>query len=78
MIFKPSKLIPFTGSVVKKENAMLINLSLNKTVEVAICKEYLGHIFKVLYRNPSPNNNKTCQALWLLSEVITTWISFSA
>lgn len=44
MIFKPGKSITCTGSVVKKENTMLINLSLNKTVEVAIFKECLHHI----------------------------------
>jgi hypothetical protein len=54
MIFKPGESIAFTGSVVKTENAMLmlIDLSLNKTVEVAIFKECLHHILNFFIGTP--------------------------
>ena len=65
-----------TWYTAKKE--LLINSSLNKNVRIWHFFLIGRYYFKFLYWNISPNNNKTPGALWLLSEVITTWIRFSA
>lgn len=65
-----------TWHAIRKEP--LINLFLNKSVEFAIFSNCSHSILNFFIEIRHQTITKLAEALWLLSEVITAWIRFSA